>query len=103
MQDRRRERHGYKTSKLPVHSIHLIPFSFSNHPHPLHSDSIYQRLYTKMHFSTLLTMTFTALAALAIAAPTETPDICLAICYLEEPECPGTSVRQPLQTTSSYP
>ncbi|KAL2788512.1 hypothetical protein BJX66DRAFT_340185 [Aspergillus keveii] len=36
-------------------------------------------------------MAVTAFATLAVAAPTETPDICLAICYLEEPECPGPS------------
>ncbi|CEL08136.1 hypothetical protein ASPCAL11289 [Aspergillus calidoustus] len=36
-------------------------------------------------------MAFTALAVLAAAAPTDPADICLAICYLEEPECPGTS------------
>jgi hypothetical protein len=49
-------------------------------------------LFINMQFSTLFTMVVTAFATLAVAAPTEPADICLAICYLAEPECPGTSV-----------
>ncbi|KAL2855383.1 hypothetical protein BJY01DRAFT_243347 [Aspergillus pseudoustus] len=40
-----------------------------------------------MQFTKLFTLTFAAFAALVPAAPTEPTDICLAICYLQEPDC----------------
>ncbi|KAL3466118.1 hypothetical protein BJX64DRAFT_284698 [Aspergillus heterothallicus] len=44
-----------------------------------------------MQLTTLFTLALTAFAALTTAAPTEPTDICLAICYLEEPDCPAPS------------
>ncbi|KAL2825049.1 hypothetical protein BDW59DRAFT_146746 [Aspergillus cavernicola] len=47
-----------------------------------------------MHFTHLLTATITAFAAVAVAAPSPSADICLKICYAEEPECASPSYAQ---------